>query len=97
MTGFDIKAPEIPVYANLTAKPYEGNARDYLEKQMRSPVRWQETIENMIKDGFDTFIEVGAGKTLSGLIKKISKDVLVCSVEDADTLFDTVKKVKEDA
>ena len=97
LTGFDIKVPEIPVYANLTAKPYEGNARDYLEKQMKSPVRWQETIENMIKDGFDTFIEVGAGKTLSGLIKKISKDVLVCSVEDADTLFDTVKKVKENA
>ena len=57
---------------------------------MKSPVRWQETIENMIKDGYTDFIEVGAGKTLSGLIKKISKEVRVFSVEDKDSLEKTL-------
>ncbi len=97
LINYGIKSPEIPVYANLTAAPYDENVIGCLEKQMKSPVRWQETIENMIDDGFGIFIEVGAGKTLSGLIKKISKDVKVYSVEDAATLAETVKKVKENA
>ena len=87
---YDIKAPEIPVYSNLTAQPYEKSVADVLGNQMKSPVRWQETIENMIKDGYTDFIEVGAGKTLSGLIKKISKEVRVFSVEDKDSLEKTL-------
>ena len=87
---YDIKAPEIPVYSNLTAQPYEESVSDVLGNQMKSPVRWQETIENMIKDGYTDFIEVGAGKTLSGLIKKISKEVRVFSVEDKDSLEKTL-------
>ncbi len=87
---YDIKAPEIPVYSNLTAQPYEESVAYVLGNQMKSPVRWQETIENMIKDGYTDFIEVGAGKTLSGLIKKISKEVRVFSVEDKDSLEKTL-------
>lgn len=87
---YDIKAPEIPVYSNLTAQSYEESVADVLGNQMKSPVRWQETIENMIKDGYTDFIEVGAGKTLSGLIKKISKEVRVFSVEDKDSLEKTL-------
>ena len=87
---YDIKAPEIPVYSNLTAQPYEKSVADVLGNQMKSPVRWQETIENMIKDGYTDFIEVGAGKTLSGLIKKISKEVSVFSVEDKDSIEQTL-------
>lgn len=87
---YDIKAPEIPVYSNLTAQPYEESVADVLGNQMKSPVRWQETIENMIKDGYTDFIEVGAGKTLSGLIKKISKEVRAFSVEDKDSLEKTL-------
>lgn len=87
---YDIKVPEIPVYSNLTAQPYEESVADVLGNQMKSPVRWQETIENMIKDGYTDFIEVGAGKTLSGLIKKISKEVRVFSVEDKDSLEKTL-------
>jgi len=60
-------------------------------------VRWQETIENMITEGFTDFIEVGAGKTLCGLIKKISKEVRVYSVEDEETLKTTIEAVKENA
>ena len=95
--GFEIKQPEIPVYANLTAKPYTENVREILEKQMKSPVRWQTTIENMIADGYTDFIEVGAGKTLTGLIMKISKEVRVYSVEDEKTLNETVEAVKNNA
>lgn len=95
--GYDIKNPEIPVYANLTAKPYGDDVIDTLAMQMKSPVKWQETIENMIADGYTDFIEVGAGKTLSGLIKKISKEVNVYSVEDKDTLEQTVQAVKNNA
>ena len=62
---------------------------------MRSPVQWQTTIENMIAAGFDTFIEVGAGKTLSGLVKKTSADVKILNVDSAETLEAAVKAVKE--
>ncbi len=88
--------PEIPVYANYTASPYE-DVFPTLEKQMNNPVRWYQTIENMIKDGYTDFIECGAGKTLSGLIKKISSDVRVYSVENAETLKATIEAVKTNA
>lgn len=92
-----IKIPEIPVYSNFTAKPYEKNIAEYLEKQMKSPVRWQETVENMIADGYTDFVEVGAGMTLCGLIKKISKDVRVYSVENESTLRAAAEAVKANA
>ena len=97
LNGFDIKTPEISTYANYTAKPYDDNVIETLKNQMKSSVKWQETIENMIADGYTDFIEVGPGKTLSGLIKKISKEVNVYSVEDAKTLEETVQAVKNNA
>lgn len=74
----------MPIYANKTAEPY-GEA-SLTAQQVNHPVLWKKTIQNMIRDGFDTFIEVGVGKTLSGLISKISKDVKVFRVEDRETL-----------
>jgi [acyl-carrier-protein] S-malonyltransferase len=59
-----------------------------------SPVRWEETILNMISDGADTFIEVGAGKVLSGLIKRISADVKVYNAEKYEDIQNTVYKLK---
>lgn len=97
LANYEICAPKIPVYANLTAKPYGDEIIDTLKKQMKSPVKWQETIENMIADGYTDFIEVGPGKTLCGLIKKISKEVRVYSVDSEDTLMETCKAVKENA
>lgn len=92
---FHIGKPQIPVYSNMAALPYGENVHEMLTKQIVSPVLWQKTVENMINDGIATFIEVGAGKTLSGLIKKISSDVSVYSVEDEATLSETVKAVNE--
>lgn len=97
LENYTIMTPELPVYANLTASPYGENVAQTLENQMKSPVKWQATIENMIADGCTDFIEVGAGKTLCGLIKKISKEVRVYSVENAETLEETVQAVKKNA
>lgn len=91
------RKPNIDVYANCNAKPYpqdstEGKAQ--IAVQVKSPVQWQKTVEQMIQDGFNTFIEIGPGKTLSGLIKKIASDVTVYNVEntaDLQTVADSLQ------
>ena len=84
-----VSAPRIPVYANVNASPYPSEAdaiRDTLARQCASSVRWEETVRHMAEDGFDTFIEVGAGKTLQNLVKKTLPDVRAYSVGDVLTL-----------
>lgn len=93
LESYTLAAPEMPVYANCTALPYGENRKELLTKQVANPVRWQQTIENMIRDGADTFVEVGAGKTLSGLIKKINPDVTIYHVQDQASLEETVEKL----
>ena len=65
----------IPLYSNKTAEPYEENAVSLLSSQICSPVQWEKTIRNMIADGADTFIEIGPGRTLTNMIRKISTEV----------------------
>jgi [acyl-carrier-protein] S-malonyltransferase len=67
----------VPVYANVTAKPVlkKEEIKDLLHQQVTAPVRWEETINNMISDGIDEFYEIGPGKVLQGLIKRINPDV----------------------
>lgn len=86
--------PKIPVYSNCTAEKYSGGAAELLREQIHRPVLWQKIVENMIGDGVDTFIEVGPGKTLSGLISKINRDVRVLNVENKETLEAAVASVK---
>lgn len=64
------RAPRLPVYANLTAQPYEGDLAHTLALQMRSPVRFTATVANMRAAGVDTFVEVGPGKVLTGLVER---------------------------
>lgn len=66
-----------PVYTNVTAKPIvnKDEIKKMLFEQVTSPVRWEETIINMINDGFDEFVEIGPGKVLQGLVKRINPDV----------------------
>ena len=88
---------QIPLYSNTTAKTYEishAPSKELLAKQINHPVLWQKTIENMSCDGFDTFIEVGPGKTLSGLIKKINPDVRIYNVSDIPSLEKTTEELK---
>ena len=67
----------IPVYNNVTAKPSltKEETKKYLFEQVTSPVRWDETIKNMISDGVEEFYEIGPGKVLQGLVKRINPDV----------------------
>jgi len=92
---FGIGRPEIPLYSNVTAKPYEGDVRDLLVKQICSPVLWRAVIENMILAGADTFIEVGPGKTLCGLVSRISDKVRAFNVEDGGSLEKTCQHVAQ--
>jgi [acyl-carrier-protein] S-malonyltransferase len=94
LKDYTFQEPRVPLYSNYTAQPYEGDFRQLLSKQVVSPVRWQTIVENLIAAGVDTFIEVGPGKTLCGLIQKTSKEVRTFHVEDEDTLKATVAALK---
>ena len=75
------------VYANYTAEPYTAaTVREYIANQVNHPVQWVRTIRRMLADGVDCFIEVGPGKTLSGLVKKITADAQVYKVENLEDL-----------
>ena len=80
-----IRDPALPVVANLTAE-YEARAdeiRANLAAQIDHPVRWEESMGRLIADGFDTFVEVGAGTVLAGLMKRIAPEAAVYSVGDS--------------
>ena len=95
LAPMEFAAPSCPLYSNVTAQPYEdGQFKDLLSRQVENPVRWQTIVENMIAAGVDTFIEVGPGKTLAGLIGKINSDVRALNVEDAESLKHTIEEVK---
>lgn len=74
---------KFPVYANVTAKPVtdKNEIKDLLFQQVTSPVRWEETIVNMINDGFDEFVEVGPGKVLQGLVKRVNPNVTISGID----------------
>ena len=80
------RVPELPLYANATAQPYGDDAAHLLSTQVCHPVRWQESVERMAEAGVDTFIEVGAGKTLSGLIRKTIPGAAIFNVEKPEDL-----------
>lgn len=73
---------DIPYVTNVTAERVEdiGETKDLLTKQVSSPVRWMQSMENMIREGVDIFVEIGPGKTLAGFMKKISRDVKVYNI-----------------
>ncbi len=75
LANAEIKERKISLYSNMTAELYDGDAIKLLANQICSPVKWEQIIRNMIADGVDIFIEIGPGKTLTNMIKKISADV----------------------
>lgn len=78
----------IPYIANVTADYVtdKNQVKELLTQQVASSVRWQQSVERMLADGVDTFIEIGPGKTLSGFMKKINREVKVISIEKAEDL-----------
>ncbi len=91
---YDVAAPEIPLYSNYTAKPYEGEYKALLSEQICNPVRWEDIVRDMIASGVDTFVEVGPGNVLSGLIKKIDPHVRTFQVEEYEDIAVVVKELK---
>lgn len=81
-----LSEPCVPVYSNFTAQPYSGDYKILIKAQVENPVKWQTTVENLVAQGVDTFIEIGVGKTLTGLIKRINKDVKAIKVENKEDL-----------
>ncbi len=75
LANAEMKERGVPLYSNMTAEPYDGDAVKLLSSQICNPVKWEQIIRNMIADGVDIFIEIGPGKTLTNMIKKISVDV----------------------
>lgn len=88
----NINCPTKTVYSNVKGEPYEkeDDIRELLRLQIMSPVLFEKSIRDLINKGVDTFIEVGPGKTLSGFVKKIDKEVNVYNVEDIKSLKETV-------
>ena len=84
----ELNTIQIPYLSNVTAD-YVKDTKDVtalLVHQVESSVRWQQSVERMIADGVDTFIEIGPGKTLSGFMKKINKDIKAINIEKVDDL-----------
>lgn len=94
---YTITPPSAPLYSNVTAKPYGDDFKSLLARQIKSPVLWRKTVENMIANGADVFIETGPGKVLSGFVRRISDKVRVYSVEDEASLKYTAAEVKDNA
>lgn len=92
-----IRDPEIPVVANVSADlVHTGReVKDSLIRQVYSPVRWEESILRLLSLGIDTFIEVGPGKVLGGLIKKISRTALIYNIEDRSSLEKVLALTRE--
>jgi [acyl-carrier-protein] S-malonyltransferase len=82
----------IPIVNNANAKFIRTAAElgPSLVEQISSPLYWEDSIKHLAAEGFDTFIEIGPGKVLSGLVKRISKDVKVLNVEDQKSMNDTL-------
>lgn len=88
LQGITISEPEMPYVTNVTAE-YVSEATevfDLLAKQVSSSVRWEDSVQNMIADGVDIFVEIGPGHTLTNLIKKINREVTLINIETVEDL-----------
>ncbi|WP_010530626.1 ACP S-malonyltransferase [Lentibacillus jeotgali] len=90
---------DIPVYANVTAEPVKdkNSVKDLLIRQLYSPVRFEESIRNMMHEGVDAFIELGTGKVLSGLVRKIDRKAKTFAVQDPDSLNEFLTWYREES
>jgi [acyl-carrier-protein] S-malonyltransferase len=88
LRALSASVPAIPVVANVDADPKRDapSSIDALVRQVSSPVRWEQVVRRLIAEGVTTFVELGPGSVLAGLIKKIDRGVQVMSIEDEQGL-----------
>lgn len=96
LSRVELHEPRIPYVANVTAQYVKSAAevKELLTRQVSSSVRWQQSVEAMIGDGVDTFIEIGPGKTLAGFMRKISRDVKTLNVEKLEDIGKAAEALK---
>ncbi|NPA57676.1 MAG: ACP S-malonyltransferase [Aquificae bacterium] len=84
----EIKDPQVPVISNITARPLTTGeeVRSELEKHFYSPVRWTQSVEFLINQGVDRFIEIGPKKVLTGLVRRINKSVNTANVQQLEDI-----------
>ena len=97
LAELQMRDPAFPVYTNVDAAPVTStqHARDALERQVASPVRWQEEVEQMVASGVETFVEIGPGKVLKGLLRRIHKAARVLAVSDPKGVESAVRELVE--
>lgn len=95
----NVQDAAIPVYANVSARPVtkKEEIKNLLIQQLYSPVRFEESIRQMIDKGVDAFVEVGSGKVLSGLLRKIDRKATVFAVHDIASMENFIRWYKEEA
>ncbi len=97
LRNIKILPPKVPVVTNVNATKISGDPDDIrgsLVQQVTSMVRWRESVEWMIENGITSFVELGAGKVLTGLNKRIDKDVQSISVESPDAIEKVLKELR---
>ncbi len=97
LINIKILPPKVPIVANVNATKIAGDPDDIrgsLVQQVTSMVRWRESVEWMIENGITSFVELGAGKVLTGLNKRIDKDVQSISVESPDAIEEVLKELR---
>lgn len=79
--------PAMEVFSNVTARPYQNNFAQLLSEQIVNPVLWETEVRNMIASGVDTFIEIGSGRTLTNMIRKIDRTVKTYAVANLSEII----------
>ena len=88
LEDYEVRRPQAAFVSNVTAEEEDDpdELKELLGRQVCSPVRWQQSMEYMIQNGVDTFIEIGPGHTLSGFAKKIDRSLQIYNVETEEDL-----------
>ena len=89
LNSIQISDIEYPLYTNVDAKPFTKGAeiKNSLIRQLENPVQWYNLIQNMIRDGSNQFTEIGPGKVLQGLIRKIDRKVSVAGIQTYEDIL----------
>lgn len=97
VSDLDLSSASVPVVTNVdgAATISSEDFRNKMPRQICSSVHWTQTIENMIQNGVDTFVEIGPGKVLAGLNKKISSEITTYNIYDKESLETTISALKE--
>lgn len=96
LEGVQIRDLKLPYVTNVTAEYVTDSAqtKELLAKQISSSVRWQQSVERMIQNGVDVFVEIGPGRTLAGFMRKINKDVKVYNIQTTEDMEKVTAELK---